>query len=264
MSEELADDLKNGVQKDYAKMLRNLKYAVAQLYEDYGSQGKLNWDELQKYNRLSKFNKEINGIVKDDMKPAWKRIKGGLQDNIETTWDKSMGAMASEVSVPLERNLTADEIQEILQKPVSGWTWDERVALRQNDLGVRLGGEVRASFFRSDTYQDAAKRVKDMTERDYIKTARMIDNDIHQMGQDTILYSQEEAQDKGVFVTKTWVTAGDDRVREDHAAMDGVTVDADEDFVLPNGERAPAPGMFGDPAEDYNCRCWIISNVEER
>ena len=87
MSEELADDLKNGVQKDYAKMLRNLKYAVAQLYEDYGSQGKLNWDELQKYNRLGKFNKEINGIVKDDMKPAWKRIKGGLQDKSYRDWE---------------------------------------------------------------------------------------------------------------------------------------------------------------------------------
>ena len=50
----------------------------------------------------------------------------------------------------------------------------------------------------------------------------------------------------GVVEKKEWLTAGDSRVREEHAAMEGETVLLDEAFS--NGEMAP-----GSP----NCRCSI-------
>lgn len=55
---------------------------------------------------------------------------------------------------------------------------------------------------------------------------------------------------------KMWVTAMDERVREDHQAMEGVTVDADEDFKLPDGSKGYGPRSPGLSAkQSINCRC---------
>ena len=47
----------------------------------------------------------------------------------------------------------------------------------------------------------------------------------------------------------------DDRVRDSHDYLLGQTVGIDEDFYTWDGAHAPAPGMFGVPEEDINCRC---------
>jgi SPP1 gp7 family putative phage head morphogenesis protein len=46
---------------------------------------------------------------------------------------------------------------------------------------------------------------------------------------------------------KTWVTVGDDRVREEHMAMDGLTIPINESFPI---------GVVY-PPEGANCRCWV-------
>lgn len=55
--------------------------------------------------------------------------------------------------------------------------------------------------------------------------------------------------------TKTWVTMGDDRVRDAHEYLDFVTVPIDEYFVTYDGAKAMRPGAFGIPEYDIGCRC---------
>jgi uncharacterized protein with gpF-like domain len=55
-------------------------------------------------------------------------------------------------------------------------------------------------------------------------------------------------------------------VREAHALLDGQTVRGDENFKIPSGEwkgyEADGPEGFGEPALDYNCRCYIVADVK--
>lgn len=60
---------------------------------------------------------------------------------------------------------------------------------------------------------------------------------------------------KGVM--KTWETMGDERVRLSHDYLEGMTIPFDEEFVTIGGDSAKAPGMFQDPENNVNCRCWI-------
>jgi len=55
---------------------------------------------------------------------------------------------------------------------------------------------------------------------------------------------------------KAWLTAGDDRVRDSHVALDGDTVDVDEKFS--NGLRHPRDTEATDPASVINCRCTLL------
>lgn len=55
---------------------------------------------------------------------------------------------------------------------------------------------------------------------------------------------------------KTWRTMLDDRVRDPHRDLEGVTVGIDELFYI-DGIGADRPGAFGVPELDVNCRCQL-------
>jgi hypothetical protein len=49
----------------------------------------------------------------------------------------------------------------------------------------------------------------------------------------------------------------DDRVRETHDYLEGVRVGIDDLFYTFDGDAAYAPGGFGDPSNNVNCRCYL-------
>lgn len=67
-----------------------------------------------------------------------------------------------------------------------------------------------------------------------------------------------EAKRKGK-TKKTWHTMGDEKVRETHFPMDGVTVGIDEFFDVGGYDMLfPLDGEHGAPPEEIiNCRCWV-------
>ena len=62
------------------------------------------------------------------------------------------------------------------------------------------------------------------------------------------------ADELGLRYLKEWVSAMDDRVRDDHADAHGQTVGIDEEFEV-GGARGMAPGEMGEADQDINCRC---------
>lgn len=58
--------------------------------------------------------------------------------------------------------------------------------------------------------------------------------------------------------SKTWITMMDDRVRETHDYLEGMTVSIDDDFYTYDGDHASAPGLFTLPQNNVSCRCELI------
>ena len=56
---------------------------------------------------------------------------------------------------------------------------------------------------------------------------------------------------------KRWNTRMDDRVRDPHAYMEGMTVGLNDEFYTYTGDSTLYPGGFGVPELDCNCRCSI-------
>jgi len=85
----------------------------------------------------------------------------------------------------------------------------------------------------------------------------------------SFLSTKALADEHGLEVTKTWITARDGRVRDgpdaDHVAMDGVTVPLDEPFVVDGFEMMfPRDDSRGAPRREIlNCRCIIRERIVE-
>ncbi len=96
---------------------------------------------------------------------------------------------------------------------------------------------------------DSFQHVTDMNRNSAIRNARTAMTGAQNGGRQKTF---NDAASMGIELQKEWITAGDARVRDSHAALDGVTVGNEETF--PNGLRFPADPN-GSPSEVYNCRC---------
>lgn len=74
------------------------------------------------------------------------------------------------------------------------------------------------------------------------------------------------AYNDGVYVTginsgrplmKKWNTQLDDRVRDTHDYLEGMTIPIDAEFYTYDGDHAPYPSQFESASNNVNCRCYI-------
>jgi HK97 family phage portal protein len=127
---------------------------------------------------------------------------------------------------------------------VNDTTWD---ALKRS-----LGEGIEAG----EGIPDLADRVRDVMEWRIRSSGELIARtEIHgtfeSMGVEALRTAADEL---GMTYSKEWVSALDDRVRDDHQEAHGQTVGIDEEFEV-GGARGMAPGEMGEPDQDCNCRC---------
>lgn len=254
--------------RDYALALREARTVVSDAYRKYGSKGTLTYSEMQKYNRIQKLDAMLEDAIYNNTNTLAKRTRAILSDTASRSYEQSAEAMATLTGSVITKELTAKEIIEILQKPVSGWTLNERMALRQSDLVIRVQGEVKRRLLQSASVEDTWKGVKTVMEKMYARDRTMLGDDVHRVSQEAIRAEIEREKAQGLIPTLTWVTAGDDRVRDAHRALDGQTVDAGDQFGVPYGEwkgyKTYQPQGFGEAALDYNCRCYVVAGVRNK
>lgn len=86
---------------------------------------------------------------------------------------------------------------------------------------------------------------------------RIIETESHRVYNDSILDVGEQAEADTGGVSKTWLTVLDDRVRETHSYLEGMTVPVNERFYTFDGDSAMYPGGFVLPQNNIQCRCSI-------
>lgn len=136
----------------------------------------------------------------------------------------AMGNSVTNNSLSSDYAPGVDDVMEVVDAKVAGKTWRDR----------------------AEEYFQNGGTVDDIV--------RIAETEAHRVANTAALETARRAGAK----SKTWVTMLDDRVRTDHEYLEGTTVGIDEEFYTWQGYHAPAPGMFGVPEEDCNCRCECI------
>lgn len=106
--------------------------------------------------------------------------------------------------------------------------------------------------------KDVMERLEQYLEFEYMDFYDNIDSIIRTDGHRMYILGQmamiDQLSSEGYTIKKTWDTTLDGKERETHRLLDGKTKYNDEYFETVNG-KAKAPGQFGVPEEDCNCRC---------
>lgn len=147
----------------------------------------------------------------------------------------------SKLSKTLYKSLDMSELKKSVRMNVSrgilnGSSW--------NDIGREIGRTMKGTPFQK-AMNNGIRIAR--TEGHRIQVAANLD-------------AMQAAKERGADVVKQWDATLDETTRERHRELDGQIREIDEYFEY-SGGTVKAPGMFGDPAEDCNCRCAVLTRA---
>jgi len=133
-----------------------------------------------------------------------------------------------DMKLSMKNNKTFEQtkVNNVIQRGIAQGKSTKQVA---NDLKVQLGKSATNAMTTART------------------TTTRVQNE-------AIVKAGNKAIDKGIDLVKKWNATLDGSTRDTHGALDQVKKEKGENFSS-GGYSAPAPGQFGAPAMDYNCRC---------
>lgn len=181
------------------------------------------------FDEMNDFTRKLRELFPEGVLPTEEEANGEEEDIIDEMLDLFLLAYATGNAVTNQNlssnwNPTLDDVSKVVDKEVAGKTWKQR---------------VEDYFLNGGTVDDLIRIVETETHRDANEAALLT------------------AKMAGA-TTKTWVTMMDDRVRETHDYLEGMTVGIDEDFYTYDEDHAPAPGLFALPENNVNCRCELV------
>lgn len=259
--EKLVQDAEKGIIKNYSKTFKDLKKKLEKVYEMYEKDGQLTMNEMRKYGRLEKLEREAKLAVTELYKNNKKFINRSMRDIVKATEEKSFSIIDNKQSIsPIKRSF---DVGELINKAVAGRVWTERIDHYGSNFVYDIHTIIRQGIENGDTYTTTSKTLKDKFGKEVGNTARIVRTESKRIQEFTAFKTMEEV-DKEVKLTKTWRTMKDGAVRSSHKKMEGITVGMDEEFTLPSGITTLYPTASEDPGEDINCRCYIEYNVEKK
>lgn len=256
---KIAQELERELKREFQNTLKELKSLIAKQYELHD----MTYTEMQKYNRLKNLQKEIEKHLSELSKASGASLRNGLGSIYAESYYTTAYAMERAVQAKLSYTaLDRRVIQAMVQNPLSGLTLNERLLNQRREVIIRIKSVLTQGLIKGESYGKMAKSIQAGLEMEYTKAIRIARTEAHrcqQIGRAESLHHAEEQGVKGHYV---WRSALDSRTRDSHRAMDGQVADKDGYFTLPSGLKTAGPGLSGDPAEDINCRCDMVYEVE--
>lgn len=137
-----------------------------------------------------------------------------------------------------------------------------RLGFNVEELKKRIADEIARGISNGESWERIARNLEMMTGLDYSKSLRIVRTEGHRIQQASALDALEKAKKVGADIVKQWDSTLDGKTRSTHIELDGQIVELDEEFEIPStGAKAKAPSMFGNPAEDCNCRCCVLQRA---
>lgn len=120
--------------------------------------------------------------------------------------------------------------------------------------------EVSRGIATGSSWNQIAKQISNKGNVAYSNASRIARTEGHRIQSEAKIDAYTSAKAKGADIVKQWDSTLDGKTRDTHRKLDGQIRELDEDFEV-DGMTVSAPGHFGDPAEDCNCRCCLLQRA---
>lgn len=254
------------VARRYAKALTEIRAMMAEQYEKYEINGELSYREMLKHDRLKKFMREVNFLLRTNYGDIYKIINELLGDSYVEGYYMTAWAVETSSKTKIGYSTVRPEtLAAMLDNPIAGLTLTERLELYRTQIIYNIQQQVTQGLQKNEPYSKMAKRLKKSLEGDAVKAMRIVRTEGHRVQESAKHDAVEHANNSGVVMVKTWNTMEDSRVRRekaDHKRLNNKTIPIDEEFSDGLGE-GKTPGQLGEAGSDINCRCFLTYSIEK-
>lgn len=123
----------------------------------------------------------------------------------------------------------------------------------------KINAAITQSILQGESIPHTADRLKKIAAMNNVQATRTARTAMTAAENAGRIDSYNRAKGMGIRLKKQWLATMDDRVRDSHAWLDGMSIPINDTF--PNGCDYPGdPG--GAPEDVYNCRCSLIADIE--
>ena len=249
--------------KNYKRTLEELRTTIRKLYDSYEIEGKLTLNEMSKYDRLQKLDNNIKTSLTKLYSENSALTKATLINICEITRDITIDTIQAKTVkslIPIKKTL---DIDATVNEKMAGLHWSERMGHHRNDVIYSVQKTLKEGLAQGSTYKQMSDRLKDELGGNVVKPMRIIRTEGARVYASTQQQSLNAIANTGLKMMKKWVSARDERVRDMHYKMDGVTIPYEDDFVLPDGVVTKMPHLTGYARHDIHCRCIITVDLAE-
>jgi len=253
---------------NYKSTLADLKKTMERIYSKYEIDGQLTFTEMSKHDRINKLDKEMAKAFQKLYSENSKLTRATLKSIYTTGYKDTMSIVENAANKKIRGILKPINVTKTINDEMAGLNWATRLRQGRNNAIVQVQRSVRQGLSQGMTYNQVSKLLADELGKDVIQPTRIIRTETKRVVEQAKKDSLDHANNQGVKMVKKWLSARDERTRDRHYDMDGVTIPYEEDFViLETGSRGPAPGLMegSDSASDnINCRCTFIIDIVEQ
>lgn len=244
------------VARNHKKVLDDLRFRLGKLYDQFEVNGQLSYEDMVKFNRLQKLDKEIDKMIRDLYKTNTDLVKGHLGAIAKETYTKTLNIVEDAAGGEIKGVARSFNVSKTVNDQMAGIQWPKRMGKHRADVVWDIQKEIKQGLTQGSTYKQMSDRLKKELEISTSKANTIIRTESARVHAKAKEESLDSIAKEGVQMVKTWLSSQDERVRSSHSDMNGVTVPYDEDFELPGGYRAKGPMDDRLPPEEViNCRC---------
>lgn len=257
LKSQLRDEKKiiNDLKKIYIEALTDINQKVAVLMVDESMQSKIYQVGYQ--NRLKK---QIEASFELLNSGQYEKIHNYLQDCYSSGFVGAMYDLHGQgipLIMPIDQKAMVKAVQTDSKISKGLYT---KLGKDVGDLKKRITSEVSRGVAQALPYKDVTRNLNNVARIGLNRSMRIARTEGHRITQASALDGMRTAKSAGADVLKQWDATLDGHTRDHHRELDGQIRDVDDDFEV-GGMTVEAPGMFGDPAEDCNCRCCLLQRA---
>lgn len=257
LKSQLRDEKKiiNDLKKIYIEALTDINQKVAVLMVDESMQSKIYQVGYQ--NRLKK---QIEASLELLNSGQYEKIHNYLQDCYSSGFVGAMYDLHGQgipLIMPIDQKAMVKAVQTDSKISKGLYT---KLGKDVGDLKKRITSEVSRGVAQALPYKDVTRNLNNVARIGFNRSMRIARTEGHRITQASALDGMRTAKSASADVLKQWDATLDGHTRDHHRQLDGQIRDVDDDFEV-GGMTVEAPGMFGDPAEDCNCRCCLLQRA---
>lgn len=260
------------IRKIYKSLVKDLNAFLAEYYVKYADKtdGTLTIAKLQEKMKFAKFLEEIENNV-NFFTP---KVKREIEDLVDRTYKACYEGMNKAVSEAddvkelvgaSELNVRPEVMKQAVENNISKLTLKPLLEKNRQEIIYDIKQALTVGLMTGQRYDTMANKILEKVDFSYGKAIRVTRTETHRNIEagfnDCAQEIAKGLEGSDIVYTKTWITMKDERVRRtskaDHVKMEGVTVEATDNFKLEPGVYAPCPGSSGTARNDCNCRCTL-------
>lgn len=207
-------------------------------------------------------------LIKAQVKAALDRLHAGEYETIDkylrdSYTDGFVGTLYNlhrqdvPVIVPIEQEaaIKAVTIDSKLKEPLY-----ESLGVDVTKLKKTISAEITRGIAAGYSYGEMAQGIALMAKTPLSRARTIVRTEAGRVQEQANFDAANKAKAAGADVVKQWSAVLDGKTRDTHRELDHQIREMDKPFET-HGKKAMYPHDFGDPAEDCNCRCTLLTRA---